>query len=266
MKIAALNIYPIKGCRGVGLKTSVVDRLGLVDDRRLMLVDNDSRFISQREMPRLATLRPALDHGVLTVRAPGIEPIQLQVDADGSTRAVAVWGNHGILASDQGDEAARWFSGAIGESCRLVYFGPQARNRVDPEYSPRPDAETAFTDGYPIMAVVQESLDDLNTRLSDPVPMERFRPSIVVSGAAAWSEDNWTTIEFGSLRCDVVKPCARCVVTATDQVSGARHPRQEPLRTLAGFRTIPGTGAIFGQNIVPQSTGTVRVGDEVRSG
>jgi hypothetical protein len=147
--------------------------------------------------------------------------------------------------------------------CRLVAFGRKARNPVDPEYSTRPDAETTFTDGYPILAVLRESLDDLNTRLETPVPMERFRPSVVVSGARAWSEDDWTAMKLGELDCDAVKPCGRCVVTTTDQATGAKHARQEPLRTLATFRTIPHLGAIFGQNVVPRDVGTLRLGDSV---
>lgn len=263
MRIIALNIFPIKGCRGIGLTSSAVDRLGLVGDRRLMLVDGDNQFISQREIPRLATVEPALDGDSLVVRASTGDTMRFEIDPHGPSRAVSVWGNHRIQAADQGDKAAGWFSTAIGEECRLVYFGPLARNRIDPEFSPRPDAETAFTDGYPIMAALQESLDDLNTRLAAPIPMERFRPSLVVSGAPAWSEDGWKTVDFGGLRCDVVKPCARCVVTTTDQRSGSRHESQEPLRTLATFRTISGVGAIFGQNIVPRGTGVLRIGDPV---
>jgi uncharacterized protein YcbX len=263
MRITALTIFPIKGCRGVSVTSSAVDRLGLAGDRRLMLVDVDNHFISQREVPGLATVEPALDGNVVTVRSPRSDALRLEIDPRGPACAVSVWGNQGILACDQGDLAAAWFSEAIGERCRLVYFGAQARNRIDPEFSPRRDAETAFTDGYPIMAALQESLDDLNTRLANPVPMERFRPSLVAVGAPAWSEDGWDVVDFGALRCDAVKPCARCVVTTTDQRSGARDERQEPLRTLATFRTIPGVGAIFGQNIVPRETGVLQVGDPV---
>ena len=263
MQVTALNIYPIKGCRGIPLTTTTVDRLGLAGDRRLMLVDADNRFISQRDAAVLATLVPVLDGGALLVEAPGRRSIRLDIDPDTSPRDVRVWGDHGITAADQGDEAARWFSDALGTACRLVAFGTRAHNLIDPEYSPRAGAETAFTDGYPIMAVLQESLDDLNRRLTTPVPMQRFRPSVVIGGAPAWSEDDWMAMKLGSLDCDAVKPCARCVVTATDQVTGARSARQEPLRTLATFRTIPGLGAIFGQNIVPRGAGRLCVGDAV---
>jgi uncharacterized protein len=263
MKITALNVYPIKGCRGVSLKSAAVDRIGLAGDRRLMLVDVANRFISQREVPALATLVPALDGRTLVVGAPDRDPVRLEIDPDAPPREVWVWWDHGIMAADQGDLAAAWFSAAIGTSCRLVAFGTAARNPIDPEFSPRVDAETAFTDGYPIMAALQESLDDLNTRLTDPVPMERFRPSVVISGAPAWSEDDWMAMKLGELDCDAVKPCARCVVTTTDQLTGARSRRQEPLRTLATFRTIPGLGAIFGQNVVPRGSGVLHVGDAV---
>ncbi|MGH7522987.1 MAG: MOSC domain-containing protein [Gemmatimonadales bacterium] len=263
MRITALNVFPIKGCRGTSLASCEVDRLGLVGDRRLMLVDAGDQFISQRENPRLATLEPVLTNGSVRISSGSGEALEVSIDASGPARSVSVWAHDGIIAADQGDRAADWFSAAIGQECRLVYFGPQAHNRIDPQYSPRSDAETAFTDGYPITAVLQESLDDLNRRLAEPIPMARFRPSIVVSGAPAWSEDGWRSVAFGDLHCDVVKPCARCTVTTTDQRTGARDPAQEPLRTLATFRTIPGLGAIFAQNVVPRARGMLRVGDAV---
>jgi len=238
----------------------------MVGDRRLMLVDEGNHFISQREIAALATVAPKFAPeraGALLINAPNMTPLELIVNNDAPTRDVTVWGYTVIAAADQGDEAALWFSSAIGTACRLVAFGTRAHNLIDPEYSPRADAETAFTDGYPLMAALQESLDDLNKRLADPVPMQRFRPSIVVRGGKAWSEDDWMAMKVGELDCDAVKPCARCVVTTTDQESGARSARQEPLRTLATFRTIPGLGALFGQNLVARNTGTLHVGDVV---
>jgi hypothetical protein len=199
----------------------------------------------------------------LLVTAPNSDPFEITIDTDAAPREVSVWGNDGIIAADQGDAAARWFSDAIGAPCRLVAWSGTSRNRIDPEYSPRVEAETAFTDGYPIMAALQESLDDLNRRVAELVPMQRFRPSVVISGGRAWSEDDWMAMTLGPIDCDAVKPCARCVVTTTDQVTGARSERQEPLRTLATFRTIPGLGAIFGQNLVPRNTGVLHVRDAV---
>lgn len=266
LRITALNIYPIKGCRGVPVTSVEVDRLGLVGDRRMMLVDDGNHFISQREVAALTTVVPRLvpaQAGTLLVDAQNMATLTVHIDPDGPRRDVTVWGDNVIVAADQGHTAARWLTSAIGRSCRLVAFGTKAANLIDPEYSPRTDAETAFTDGYPLMAALQESLDDLNRRLAQPVPMERFRPSVVISGAKAWSEDDWMAMKLGELDCDAVKPCARCVVTTTDQVTGARSERAEPLRTLATFRTIPGLGTIFGQNIVARNTGTLNVGDTV---
>jgi len=263
MRITALNIFPIKGCRGVTLQSAAVDDLGLAGDRRLMVVDDSGRFISQREIAALATIQPVLDAESVTVSTPGYDAMRIAIDPDGRRRPVSVWGNDGIVAADQGDAAAAWFTAVLKAPCRLVSMAPETHNRIDPEFSPRAEAETAFTDGYPIMVALQESLDDLNARLEQPVPMERFRPSVVVSGGTAWSEDDWRVISLGDMLCDAVKPCARCVVTTTDQRTGQRNERQEPLRTLATFRTIPGVGAIFGQNIVPRATGVLRVGDVV---
>jgi uncharacterized protein YcbX len=263
MRVTELWIYPIKGCRGTPLDTSAVDHLGLAGDRRLMLVDRQNRFISQREAPMLATVSPHLAGARLTVHGRQCRPLQFDLDAGGSRREVFVWGKSPITATDQGDVAARWFASIIGLACRLVHFGDDAHHLVDANFTSRAGAETAFTDGYPILGVLQESLDDLNRRLSAPVPMARFRPSVVIKGAAAWSEDGWSGIALGALPVDAVKPCARCIVSTTDQRSGARDPEQEPLRTLATFHTVAPFGAIFGQNLVPRTTGELHVGDPV---
>lgn len=267
MRITALNIYPIKGCRGVAVTSVDVDRLGLVGDRRLMLVDDQDHFITQREVPALATVTASitvqLDRAAVIVDAANHAPLTVHIDPDASPRNVTIWDDNVIVAADQGDVAARWFSDAIAKSCRLVAFGGKSHRLIDARYSPHADAETAFTDGYPIMAALQESFDDLNARLVDPVPIQRFRPNVVIRGAKAWSDDDWKAMKLGTLDCDAVKPCERCVVITTDQVTGARSAHQEPLRTLATFRTIPGRGAIFGQNLVPRNSGTLRVGDLV---
>lgn len=259
MHVTSLHCYPIKGCRGHAVPSVSIDELGVVGDRRLMLVDERGRFLSQREAPLLATVSTAIDGASLTV-ATDNSVLHHAVSAAGLQRSVVVWGEQ-LLAVDQGDDVAAWFSGAIGQPCRLVFFGPTSLRRIDPEFSPREDAQTAFTDGYPLLGVVQESLDELNTRLDEPIPMARFRPNIVLAGAAPWSEDNWRSLVIGDVTVDAVKPCARCVVTTTDQRTGERHAHQEPLRTLATYRNQRPFGAIFGQNLVPRGSGTMAVGD-----
>lgn len=262
MHVASLHIYPIKGCRGLSVPSAAIDALGFVGDRRLMLIDPSGRFVSQREEPLLATITPELAGTRLTVRAAQVQPLVLEVDLGGAALDVTIWSSQ-LQAIDQGERAAAWFAGVLGRARRLVWFGPGSSRPIDPAYSPRADAETAFTDGYQALITLEASLADLNGRLVEPVPMARFRPNVVVHGGAAWSEDQWREVTVGEMTFDAVKPCARCVVTTLDQQSGAVDRRQEPLRTLDSFRTFPGLGAIFGQNLVARSTGSLVVGDQV---
>jgi uncharacterized protein YcbX len=262
MHISSLHTYPIKGCRGHSVTAAALDAIGFVGDRRLMLIDASGRFVSQREEPLLATIEPALDGTRLTARAPHAKVFAMEIDPGGAEVDVTVWDSD-FRAVDQGDRAAEWFSGMIGTALRLVWFGPSSSRPIDPSHSPRSEAQTAFTDGYPALIVQEASLADLNARLAEPVPMGRFRPNIVVAGGTAWGEDDWKVVTAGSVTFDAVKPCARCLVPTTDQQSGARHPRQEPLRTLATFRTIRGLGAIFGMNLVARAPGQLAVGDPV---
>lgn len=261
MHVASLHRYPIKGCRGHDVAVVTIDALGVEGDRRLMLVDENDRFLSQREEPRLATLVPALEGAGLVVRSLG-STLEHEVLTAAERRVVTIWGSR-VSAADQGHVAAAWFSGVLGRPCRLVAFDSSSHRLVDAAFSPRMDAETAFTDGYPVLGVLQESLDDLNQQLDRPIPMARFRPNVVMRGALAWSEDAWRSVTIGTVVLDTVKPCARCVVPTTDQVTGDRHPHQEPLRTLTRMRLQRPFGAIFGQNIVPRNTGTMSVGDAV---
>ncbi len=260
MLIRSLYRYPIKGCRGERLDRAEFDGYGISGDRRLMLVGADDRFVSQRELPRLATIAPLIDGPMLLLRATGHEPLAVELDGDGPRRQVTVWHDR-VIAVDQGDVAAGWFSAVVDVPLRLVAWGTESVRRIDPEFSPRPDAEATFVDGYPALVTCEASLDDLNRRLDEPVPMARFRPNIVIRGGTPWQEDAWRRLELGAMVFDAVKPCARCLVPTTDQSSGIRHPDQEPLRTLATFRTLPGRGAIFGQNLVHRAPGTLAVGD-----
>ncbi|MES2304950.1 MAG: MOSC N-terminal beta barrel domain-containing protein [Gemmatimonadota bacterium] len=262
MRVVSLHRYPIKGCRGHALAGADLDEIGFVGDRRLMLIDATGRFVSQREEQLLATIEPELDGNRLTVRAPHAKPLAFEIDQSGRMTDVVVW-DSAFRAHDQGERAAAWFTDVTGTALRLVWFGAGSQRFIDPEYSPRSDAQTAFTDGYQALIVQEESLADLNARLAEPVPMTRFRPNIVVQGGAAWGEDDWREVRVGAMTFDAVKSCARCTVLTTDQITGARHPRQEPLRTLATFRTIPGRGAIFGQNLVMRAPGSIAVGDMV---
>ncbi|HEY1013483.1 MAG TPA: MOSC N-terminal beta barrel domain-containing protein [Herpetosiphonaceae bacterium] len=260
MRLAALYRYPIKSCKGFALDTAELDARGLADDRRLMVVDAAGRFLTQRELPRMALIEPRLAGAELTVRAPGAPDLTIACADDGPRLRVTIWGDQ-CLAADQGAEAARWFSAALGLDCRLVRIAPEETRLVTPDYAPRPTDQVGFADGFPLLLIGQESLDDLNRRLDHPLPMNRFRPNLVVAGAAPYAEDSWTRIEIGGIGFDLVKPCARCAITTTDQATAERG--KEPLRTLAGYRRV-GDKVMFGQNVVHDRAGSLRVGDEVR--
>ena len=259
LRLSALNIYPIKSARGISLDQSEVDEFGLRYDRRWMLVDESGQFLSQRSHARLALVVPSIRAGVLCVDAPGMSTLEtpLHPSATISTR-VSVWDDT-CDAGWMGEQAASWFSDFLGSPCSLVYMADQVFRPADPEFAP-PGARVSFADGFPFLLIAEESLADLNSRLTNPLPMNRFRPNLVVAGGEPYAEDGWGRIEIGEMRLRVVKPCGRCVVTTTDQATGVRG--QEPLRTLATYRKQDGK-VMFGQNVVHEAPGLLRVGDPV---
>jgi uncharacterized protein len=264
IQIAALHYYPIKSCRGFAAESALITRRGLEHDRLLMLVDQAGMFLTQREFPRMALIEPHLLPGEageqLTLRAPQMPPLDLTVSQAGPRRTVTVWRSR-CQAVDQGDGAADWFSTYLGAQVRLVRLADDFRRTVSPDYAVNPDDETSFSDGYPILLIAQASLDDLNTRLATPLPMNRFRPNIVVSGCAPFAEDSWQRIRIGGVELALVKPCARCPIPTTDQETA--EVGKEPLATLATFRRGRGGAVLFGQNVIGLGTGQIRVGDEV---
>jgi uncharacterized protein YcbX len=186
-------------------------------------------------------------------------PLRVACRDDGPRERVTVWKDR-VPAVDQGDEAADWFAAFLGAPCRLARLPDDYARRVDGRYARRPDDQTGFADGYPFLLLSEASLDDLNGRLASPLEMRRFRPNIVVAGCAPFAEDGWRRFRVGPIGFDVVKPCARCVVTTTDQETAERGV--EPLRTLATYRRVRNK-AMFGQNLVHEGSGVIRVGDPV---
>jgi uncharacterized protein YcbX len=259
MHLESLHLYPIKSCGGLAVEAWAVERLGLCYDRRWMVVAPDGRFLSQRERPRLALVRPRLEPPHLVVEAPGAPALALPLAPPASEPArVRVW-RAMVEAWWAGAEADRWFSRVLGVPCRLAYLPDSGGRPVDPAYAPG-GGDTAFTDGFPFLLVGRASLDELNRRLAVPLPMNRFRPNLVVAGSEPFAEDRWRRIRIGAIAFDVVKPCARCVITTTDQDTGARG--REPLRTLATFRQVGGQ-VHFGQNLLHRGEGRLAVGDGV---
>ncbi|MEP7226822.1 MAG: MOSC N-terminal beta barrel domain-containing protein [Gemmatimonadales bacterium] len=260
IRLTGINVYPIKSTRGIPLAESAVDDFGLRYDRRWMVVDDAGVFLSQRSHPRLALVVPSIGDGVLQVDAPGMPALRTPLHPKNTVATrVTVWDDD-CPATWVGAHAAEWFSDFLGCACTLGHMADQVVRPADPAFAP-PGVRVSFADGFPFLMISEESLADLNGRLAEPLPMNRFRPNLVVAGGEPYAEDGWGSIEIGGVRLQVVKPCARCLVTTTDQDTGKR--RQEPLRTLATYRKVGGE-VMFGQNVVHEGPGRMRVGDPVR--
>ena len=255
--VSQLIYYPIKACRGVEVDASRVERMGLEHDRRMMVVTHEGEFLTQREYPRLALVNPRLEDGTLELCAPGYDSIRIGLQTSGTPWPVNIWKSQGVHAIDQGEEAADWFSEWLRTPVRLVHVADGYRRTVNEKYAVNSDDHTAFADGYPILLTSEEGLQDLNSRLDGPVPMNRFRPNVVVKGCEPFAEDTWNRIRIGDVQLAVVKPCARCEVTTIDKDTLERS--KEPLKTLGRFRKQE-LGAIFGQNVIPLNEGTIRLG------
>lgn len=231
--------------------------MGLKNDRRMMVVTPEGRFLTQREYPKLALVTPTLIGRKLSLAAPGMNELKLDVQEKGPVRPVSIWKSDGVAAVDQGDLAAQWFSAWLGIAARLVHMAEGYKRSLDPEYAITPTDHTGFADGYPILLASEESLSDLNSKMEHPIPMDRFRPNLVVSGGDPFEEDEWKRIRIGESELAVVKPCGRCVVTTIDKQTLATS--REPLRTLSTYRKRNGK-VMFGQNAIPLNAGWLEVG------
>lgn len=261
MQLSEIWIYPVKACRGIRLASSVVVATGLEHDRMWMVVDEQGGFVTQRNEPRLATVQTAIQGGTLVLSRPSHAPVRVPLVPDApADQTVRVW-DHVGPAHDCGDEPAAWFSALLERRVRLVRMPDDHHRPVGAAYEG--EARTAFSDGYPLLAISEASLAALNQRLEQPVPMDRFRPNLVISGASPHAEDAWTQVRIGQLDLLGVKACPRCVVTTVDQRTGATG--KEPLRTLGEYRRRPG-GVMFGQNLVHLSLGRLHEGDAVEPG
>ncbi len=248
-RIAALHYYPLKSARGIEIERALLTIAGFENDRRWMLVTAAGRFLTQRELPRLALLRPQLSAQALRLTAPQLPPIAIPLSNQGQPRAVTVW-RDGCDAFDEGDAVAGWLAGFLGRDCRLVRFNPSHRRLSERAWTGPYEAETRFADGFPILVMNSASLTDLNGRLAAPLPMNRFRPNLVLEGLQPYDEDRIDELRGDAVRLKLVKPCTRCRITLTDQDSG-EIDGDEPLHTLQGYRYDPQLrGVCFGQNAI----------------
>jgi len=270
--VASLHVYPIKGCRGLAPTAAVMTATGLsihgAGDREWMVVDPAGHFVTQRELPRLALVAVDARHDGLSLSAPNTTALTVPHAAYGNAIDVAVWSHQG-RGIDAGDAAAAWLSAWLGTAVRLVRFDRSTPRACNPDFAGTGDAHTLFSDGYPVLVIGTASLDDLNTRLAarggTALPMNRFRPNVVLKGLPAYAEDHLDTITIGAVTLRCVKPCTRCAVTTTDQDS--TQVGLEPLRTLGEYRMHePLGGVTFGMNavIVAGAGHSVACGDPAR--
>ena len=259
MHLSEIHIYPVKSLRGISPAFWSLDSLGLAQDRRWMLVDDDGSFVTQRRQARMALVDTALQGDRLWLRAPAMADLCVAEPGEDAERMqTRVWRDQ-VRARYAGVEAADWLSEFLGESVRLVHFPDGAERPVDPCYAAAGD-RTAFADGFPLLLISEASLADLNARLAQPLPMRRFRPNLVIGGTEPYAEDRWSRIRIGETTFRVVKPCSRCVITTIDPETGVRG--KEPLATLARYRRLA-NDVFFGQNLIHDGIGTLRLGDPV---
>ncbi|WMX48269.1 MOSC domain-containing protein [Streptomyces roseicoloratus] len=269
--VRSVHVHPVKALRGFAPAEAEVEPWGLAGDRRWAVVDTAGKVVTQRQHARLALAAAALlPDGGIRLSGPGLEPLTVEVPRPSAARGtitVDVFGAR-VEAVPAGPAADAWFRAYLDSEVRLVHMDDPSRRRpVDPDYA-LPGETVSFADGFPLLVTSSSSLDALNSLIAQgdhadegPLPMNRFRPNVVVDGTAPWAEDGWRRLAIGDVVFRVARNCGRCVVTTTDQGTGERG--KEPLRTLARHRR-DGSRLIFGQNLVPEHRGVIRVGDPVK--
>jgi uncharacterized protein YcbX len=265
LTLSGLFIYPVKGLKGIPLEAARCTDRGLEHDRRWMVVDREGTFISQRSHPKMATVWTEIEGDRLILSAPDVDSVELPLEIQRSGSVdVTVWKST-VKATPAPHAANAWISEYLGEECFLVFMPDSTKRNSNPQYAGY-DKRVGFADGYAYLVTTEASLADLNARLvaqSHPaLPMNRFRPNLVIAGATPFAEDSWKRIRIGEAVVEGVKPCGRCQVTTTDQATGeVRGP--EPLATLSAYRDSKEFGVMFGMNCVSVAAGSMRIGDVV---
>ncbi len=259
LRLKEIWIYPIKSLGGIRLPSSLVMGKGLRYDRRWMLVDEQDTFMTQRIYPKMALFKVGIDDSHLTVTFDQ-RSTRLAIDppADGRPVTTKIWDDEVEVVEASGEDS-EWFSERLGVKCKLVSFPEENGRAVDPEYRINQE-QVSLADAYPFLIVGEQSLADLNGRLKEPLPMNRFRPNLVFSGGKPFEEDAWRNFRIGKNRFAGVKPCSRCVVTTVNQVTAEKGI--EPLATLSTYRKLDGK-VYFGQNVIAIDYGEIFEGDEI---
>jgi uncharacterized protein YcbX len=259
VRVARLTVYPVKGLAGQPVDAVEVQDRGLAWDRRWMLVDEDRRFLTQRQLPKLATIKAAVNAGELVLRLGETQMlIPVEPPASAPKIQVTIWKDQveAVILPDVGP----WLSPILDHRCELVFMPDTTRRQVNPAFAPAGNI-VGFADAYPVLLIGEASLADLNSKLGEAVPMDRFRPNIVVSSREPFVEDQWGELEIGTARLSGTKASARCSVPTVDQLTGERTG-PEPIRTLSSYRRF-GDGVFLGQNLNVRRRGTIVVNDSV---
>jgi len=261
LKVSGIYVYPIKSLGGISLKSAQVTSRGLEHDRRWMLVDEQNRFLSQREIPEMASLQVEINKDCLAVthQQQPEKMVYIPFLFDAKKEAICTVWDDECICEFIDSKIDDWFSAVLKRKCHLVYMPFTTKRQVDQRYA-QPENITSFSDGYPTLLIGQASLEDLNSKLNEAVPMDRFRPNIVFTGGEAFQEDQMQYFTINNLDFFGVKPCARCSVITIDQESGTAG--KEPLKTLSGYRK-RNNKIYFGQNLIHQDEGTISLNDEL---
>ena len=260
LTLSEINIYPIKSLAGISLQSSEVEERGLKYDRRWVLVDDSNTFFTQRDFPEMALIKVEIaNYGLkLQHKKKNINHLTIPFDFNHSKRDKVVIWDDTVLGEFYNNQIDDWFSEILGIKCHLVKMPESTKRVVDETYAK--NKTVSFADGYPFMIIGQSSLDDLNSRMEKPIPMNRFRTNFVFTGGKPFEEDNWKQFKVGEITFEAVKPCARCVITTTDQETAERA--SEPLLTLSKFRKV-NNKVMFGMNLISHSQGIIKVGDKI---
>lgn len=259
--VSELRIHPIKSLKRTQLDTMEIGKTGPLHDRQFMLIDENNQFMSQRTHPLMALIDVTIQNKTVTLSIPNQASITFQSDEQQSAPIEATIWKDTVNVLEPFLQASKGLTDYLGISCKLVAMIPNHKRLLPEKYSPMKEHEVAFADAFPFLLISQASLDDLNERLETPVPMDRFRPNIVVNGCFPYEEDTWEVIQIGNIIFDLPKSCSRCLITTVNQETGMREKEKgkNPLKALALYRNTE-KGILFGQNMIHRSLGIISKG------
>jgi uncharacterized protein len=275
MIVSKLCVYPLKSGQGIELQQAQVQTKGFIGDREMMLVAGNGKFITQRQFPQLAKIQVSNVGQSITLQVAdhSFPSLTFMATLYGALIEVEIWGDL-LLAIDQGNEVAQWFQQflnlPVGKTCRLVRQSAEHIRLLEKKYPSDEDQPLSLADNYPVMLTATASLIELNQRIMEihqqrgqAIPMNRFRPNVVIETTEPFIEDGWKLIQVGDIQFRLAKPCSRCIITTIDQGNGDKNSLKEPLNTLGTFRQLSEQGVMFGVNMIPQNEGMIQVGDRL---